>query len=236
MLRNNSAEPSRFGNLTTLDIIPLTANQRKTFSAYNNNKNLFLHGVAGSGKTLISIYLSLKDIERGNYHKLVIYRSTVSSRDPGFLPGGVKEKNRVYELPYYGICQKLYNRGDAYDILKQKGIIDFESTAYVRGITLEDCIIIIDESQNMTGRELNSLITRIGNNCRVVFCGDIRQTDLDNRKDASGLADFQKIIRQMSSFVSVEFDVEDVVRSSLVKEYILTRIKLEDEGEIPALV
>jgi phosphate starvation-inducible protein PhoH len=236
MLRNGAAEFSRFGNLSLLDIIPLTQNQRKTFNAYHAGKNLFLHGIAGTGKTFISIYLSLKELERQQrYEKIVIYRSTVPSRDMGFLPGNAKEKAKVYEMPYHGICQRLYNRSDAYDLLKQKGIIEFESTAFVRGITLENCIVIVDEMQNCNAQELNSLITRVGENCKVIFCGDIRQTDLDKRKERSGLADFYKIIDNMSSFELVEFLVEDVVRSKLVKEYILTRLQLEDEGCISSL-
>jgi len=227
-----SPTPSTF-NL--LDIIPLTTNQRKTFGAFHNGKNLFLHGVAGSGKTFISIYLSLKEIEKGHYDKIIIYRSTVPSRDMGFMPGNSKEKTRVYEAPYYSIFSKLYNRGDAYDILKRTGAVDFESTAFVRGITIENAIVIVDEMQNMSAQELNSLITRVGDNCKVIFCGDIRQTDLDKRRETTGLCDFYKIIESMSSFELVEFVVDDIVRSKLVKEYILTRMKLEDNGAIKTL-
>jgi phosphate starvation-inducible protein PhoH and related proteins len=230
-LRNDEQQAS----VSLLDIIPLTQNQRKTFNAFHMNKNLFLHGVAGTGKTFISIYLSLKEIFRGYYDKIVIYRSVVPSRDMGFLPGSAKEKARVYEMPYHGICARLFNRPDAYDYLKSKGMIEFESTSFVRGITLENCIVLIDEMQNLGSQEFNSIITRVGDNCRVIFCGDIRQNDLDRRKEKSGLSDFYKIIDHMPSFESVEFTVDDVVRSKLVKEYILTRLRLEDEGHISSL-
>lgn len=203
--------------------------------AFHNGKNLFLHGVAGTGKTFVSIYLSLKEIEKGRYDKIIIYRSTVPSRDMGFMPGNNKEKTRVYEAPYYTIFSKLYNRGDSYEILKRTGVVEFESTAFVRGITIENAIVIIDEIQNMTAQELNSLITRIGDNCKVIFCGDIRQTDLDKRRETSGLSDFYKIIEHMNSFELIEFAVDDIVRSKLVKEYILTRMKLEDQGDIKTL-
>jgi phosphate starvation-inducible protein PhoH len=153
----------------------------------------------------------------------------------GFMPGGPKEKTKPYEAPYYGILQRLYNRGDAYDVLKNKGLIEFESTAFIRGITIENSIVIVDEAQNLNSQELNSLITRIGENCQIVFCGDMRQTDFDKRKEHSGLLDFYKIIEKMESFDLIEFGPEDIVRSKLVKEYIMTRMRLENEGEIKPL-
>lgn len=233
LLRDEQSERRNY--LELIDIIPLTKNQRIAFKSFQSGRNLFLHGVAGSGKTYISLYLALKELERRQHEKILIYRSTVPSRDMGFMPGNAKEKVKPYEAPYYGILQKLYNRSDAYDILKQKGLMDFESTSFIRGLTLENSIIIVDEAQNLNQQELNSLITRIGENCQVVFCGDMRQTDLDNRRDHSGLLDFYKIIEHMSCFDLIEFGPEDIVRSKLVKEYILTRMHLEDTGMIKTL-
>ena len=221
--------------LKLVDIIPLTSNQRRAFNSYYEDKNLFLHGIAGTGKTFISSYLAIKDVEREYYDKLIFYRSAVPSRDMGFMPGNIKEKTRLYEAPYYAIFQRLYGRGDAYEILTQKELVEFESTSYVRGITIEDAVVIVDEVQNLSPQELNSLITRIGENCRVVFCGDIRQTDLTKRHDPTGLIDFYKIVQGMSCFDVVEFGAEDIIRSSLVKEYIQTRMRLEDEGKISAI-
>lgn len=203
-----------------IDIIPLTPNQRKTFLAFRTGKNLFLHGVAGTGKTFMSIYLSMKELEDGAYDKIIIYRSTVPSRDMGFLPGNVKEKVRQYEAPYRDICSKLYNRGDAYDVLKQKNIIEFESTSFVRGITIEDSIVIIDESQNLTWMEIYSLMTRLGNNCKIIICGDFRQTDLV--KEQSGIAKLMRVVPRMQEVIeTIEFDVEDIVRSKFVKSFII---------------
>jgi phosphate starvation-inducible PhoH-like protein len=217
-LRNGGYETQN--NLQLLDIIPLTYNQRKTFNAFNSGKNLFLHGVAGTGKTFISIYLALKELDRGSYDRIVIYRSTVPSRDMGFLPGGVRDKTRVYEAPYQGIFTRLYNRGDSYEYLKQKHRVEFESTAYVRGITIENAIVIVDESQNLNWQEIYSIITRLGNNCRLILCGDYRQTDLF--KEQSGIYKLTKVIDRMNdTFESVDFTVDDIVRSPLVKKFII---------------
>lgn len=232
-IRNEQRESRN--KLKLLDIIPLTPNQRRAFNAYYEDKNLFLHGIAGTGKTFISSYLAIKDIERDYYDKLIFYRSAVPSRDMGFMPGNIKEKTRLYEAPYYAIFQRLYGRKDAYDLLKQKELVEFESTSFVRGITIEDAVVIVDEVQNLSPQELNSLITRIGDNCRIIFCGDIRQTDLTKRHDPTGLVDFYKIVQHMSCFEVVEFEVEDIIRSPLVKEYITTRTRLENEGHIESL-
>jgi phosphate starvation-inducible protein PhoH len=217
-LRNANCEV-KHNNLELLDIIPLTPNQRRTFTAFHAGKDLFLHGLAGTGKTFISIYLSLKELERQSYDRIIIYRSTVPSRDMGFLPGSAKEKSRVYEAPYQGIFQRLYNRGDAYECLKQKHLVEFESTSYVRGTTLEDSIVIVDEAQNMTWQEIYSLITRLGNNCRLIICGDYRQTDLT--KECSGISKLTKVLKHIDDFESVDFGVDDIVRSPKVKKFII---------------
>lgn len=217
LLHNGSNEV--YNNFQLLDIIPLTSNQRKTFNAFHAGKNLFLHGVAGTGKTFISIYLSLKELEKQSYERIIIYRSTVPSRDMGFLPGGVRDKTRVYESPYQGIFQRLYNRSDAWDVLKLKGLIEFESTAYIRGITIDNAIVIADEAQNMNFPEVYSLMTRIGNNCRIILCGDYRQTDLV--KEESGIYKLTKVLKHMPDVESIEFDLDDIVRSQFVKNFII---------------
>jgi phosphate starvation-inducible PhoH-like protein/PhoH-like ATPase len=145
----------------------------------------------------------------------------------GFLPGNQKEKAKVYEAPYYAICSELFNRGDAYDVLKTKDYVEFISTSFVRGITLNNCIVIVDEVANMTLHELDSIITRIGRNCRIIFCGDFRQSDFTYDKDKKGLIDFMKILQNMKAFNFIDFDVDDIVRSSLVKEYIVVKDRLQ---------
>jgi phosphate starvation-inducible protein PhoH len=195
-----------------------------------------LHGYAGTGKSFIGLYLALNELQTSHiYKKVIIFRSAVATREIGHLPGSDKDKTKIYELPYYDICAKLYGRGDAYEILKSKKLVEFYSTSFIRGITLDDAIVIVDEVQNMTAEELNSLITRMGNNTKVVMCGDVRQTDLNKRKESSGLRDFYKIIQSMNAFELVEFGIDDIVRSKLVKEYIIKRTELEDRDEIRPL-
>ena len=156
-------------------------------------------------------------------NKVIIVRSAVPSRDLGFLPGNVKEKIREYETPYRSICTDLFNRGDAYDILKSKGIIEFMSTSFVRGITLYDSIVILEEVQNMSFNEIYSVLTRIGKNCRVIISGDFRQSDLER----SGIQKFMRVIKKMKSFSFIEFGIQDIVRSDFVKELIVATIEEE---------
>ena len=209
-------------------IQPLTCNQTKTFEAFSKDKNLLLHGSAGTGKSFISLYLSLLEVMEGHgdLHKVVILRSVVPTRDMGFLPGSAKDKAKVYEAPYYSICNELFGRGDAYEILKTKNIVEFQTTSFIRGTTFSDCIIVVDEMQNMTYQELDSVITRIGENCKVIFSGDFKQSDLLKDADRNGLMNFMKIIKRMNMFDCVEFTKEDIVRSKLVKSYIIAKEEL----------
>jgi phosphate starvation-inducible protein PhoH len=206
-------------------ISPMTENQTKTFDAYSRNKNLLLHGSAGTGKTFISLYLALLDVMNGNedYNKVVIIRSVVPTRDMGFLPGSAKDKSKVYEAPYYSICTELFGRGDAYDVLKQKNLVEFQTTSFIRGLTFNNCIIVLDEVQNCVFQELDSVLTRVGNNCKIIFSGDFKQSDLTKDSDRSGILDFMKIIKRIKSFENIEFTKNDIVRSQLVKDYIIAK-------------
>ena len=215
-------------NLRNFD--PLTQNQKYTFDSFKNNKNLMLHGIAGTGKSFMAMYLSLKQVlgdTNSPFKKVVIVRTVVPTRDMGFLPGNTKEKTKVYEAPYYAICNELFGRGDAYEYLKNKNIIEFMSTSFIRGITLNDCIVIVDEMQNATLHELDSVITRVGHNCKVIFCGDFRQSDFTREHEKNGLTDFMRVIRNMKSFDLIEFEASDIVRSALVKEYIILKDKMK---------
>lgn len=209
-------------------IKPLTENQSIAFDAYEDGKNLMLHGIAGTGKSFLSLYLSLKEVLENNnsYHKVVIVRSVVPTRDMGFLPGNNKEKSKVYELPYYAICTELFGRGDAYEILKHRNMVEFISTSFIRGITLNNCIIVVDEMQNMTLHELDSIITRVGKNCKIIFSGDFRQTDFTREQEKSGIIDFMRVIEKMNAFEFINFDENDIVRSGLVKSYIIAKDRL----------
>jgi len=216
-------------NFVLKKIEPLTENQKISFNAYRNEKNLMLHGIAGTGKSFISTYLALDELinkQHSKYEKLIIVRSVVPTREMGFLPGNTKEKSKVYESPYYAICSELFGRGDAYDYLKNKNLIEFMTTSFIRGITLNNCIVIVDEMANCTLHELDSVITRIGKNCKVMFCGDFRQSDFVKQNDKKGLLDFLRIIRKMDAFEFIDFDENDICRSSMVKQYIIEKHKL----------
>jgi len=215
------------------DIQPMTTNQKKMFEANSKGFDMFLHGTAGTGKTFLSFYLGLKDIEQRKFDKMLIIRSLVPSREIGFLPGNAKDKARIYEAPYYGICSELYGRGDAYETLKRKSQVEFISTSYVRGTTITNSVIIIDEAQNMTDMELHSVLTRTGENCKIYICGDILQNDLlSKHREKSGLVNFSKIAKKMKNFRAIEFNTDDIVRSEFVKTYIIARQALAESGEI----
>ena len=205
------------------EISPITENQKRTFDLFDDGDDLLLYGTAGTGKTFISIYLALEKIMKGHsdYEKSVIIRSVVPTRDMGFLPGNAKEKALVYEAPYTAICTELLNRGDAYELLKKKNIIEFMTSSFVRGITLRNCIVIVDEFQNMVDEELHSIITRVGENCRIIFSGDCKQNDL--KKETTGFYKFLQILKMMNNFGIIEFNIDDIVRSALVKDYIIKR-------------
>lgn len=214
-------------------IFPLTHNQETFFNLYRKGAQAFLlHGVAGTGKTYIAMYNAFCEIllPGSPYKKVVIVRSAVPSRDIGHLPGNEKEKTEVYMQPYREIAAELFPRfgQNAFTKLKEQGYVDFMVTSYVRGLTLDNCIVIVDECQNMTDMELNSIMTRVGQNSKIIFSGDFRQTDLTKKHDASGLNKFIGTIGHMPSFRTVEFEVEDIVRSKLVKEYIIARMNYED--------
>jgi len=212
-------------------IEPLTENQRRFFEHYSKSNAMLLHGVAGTGKTFIALYHALEEVlDKSNpFEKVVIVRSAVPSREIGHLPGDEKEKTEVYTEPYIDICYDLFGRHDAYQRLNEQGAIQFLITSFVRGITLDNSIIIVDECQNMTDMELNSIFTRIGERSKIIFCGDFRQTDLYKKTDMSGLKKFMVIADMMPSFKIFEFGVEDIVRSNLVKEYILARLNYEEQ-------
>jgi phosphate starvation-inducible protein PhoH len=209
-------------------IKPLTPNQEKAFQAYRQNYHLSLHGYAGTGKTFCALYLALNQILTGEsaYAKIVIVRSVVPSRDMGFLPGSMKEKIAVYEEPYREICDSLFGRGDGYEILKMKGLVQFTTTSFLRGTTFNKSIVILDEAQNLTFQEADTVMTRMGDESRIMICGDFRQTDLNKPYDKEGITQLMRITNRINTFQNIEFDKEDIVRSGLVKSYIIQKSEL----------
>lgn len=218
------------GSLELKEIKPITQNQRLAFDSFDDGKNLLLHGLPGTGKTYISLYLALKESLNPNnrYTKVLIARSVVPTREMGFLPGSMEQKSEVFETPYKLMISDLFNNSDAYGILKNKEYIEFMTTSFVRGITIDNAILIVDEMQNMSWQELHSLITRMGMNSRIIFCGDISQDDLSSERynEKTGIIDFMNVLLEMDEFEHIDFTEHDIVRSGLVKSYILACNKL----------
>lgn len=214
----------------TFDLIPvhpLTSNQGKAFTAFDNDKNLFLHGFPGTGKSFISLYMLLGELLKSKaYKKILIVRSVVPGRDIGFLPGNIREKTEVYELPYACICNDLLSRGDGYEILKQKFLVEFSTTSFLRSITWKDSLILIDEVQNFTSQEMHTCMSRVGENCRVILCGDYSQVDL-KRHEESCINGLLNITNAMASFETIKMGIDDVVRSGFAKEYLLAKNTVE---------
>lgn len=208
-------------------ILPITPNQEKVVKAYRAGKNLANIGSAGTGKTYLSLALALEEVlENDEYERVIIIRSAVQSREQGFMPGSLTEKMGYYETPYIDIVNDLFQRGDAYQIMKQKGMIQFMSTSFVRGLTFDNAIIVVDEVQNMNFGEIDTVMTRVGESSKIIFCGDVKQDDLKtskNRADVSGLRDFLKVITKLNLFAVTEFTTVDIVRSGIVKEYIIAK-------------
>ena len=217
-----------------IDIEPLTDNQKKLFTAYNEGKNLIAYGAAGTGKTFVTLYNALKEVlnEYTPYEKIYLVRSLVPTREIGFLPGSHEDKSSLYQIPYKNMVKYMFQMpSDAdfemlYGNLKQQETISFWSTSFIRGTTLDNCIIIVDEFSNLNFHELDSIITRVGENSKIMFCGDATQSDLIRTNERNGIVDFMKILRQMPSFDIIEFGIEDVCRSGLVKEYLVAKNEL----------
>ena len=216
------------------EIKALTDNQKLVFDAYENNKNLFLYGCAGTGKTFIAMYLALKEIlsNKTAYEKLYVVRSLVPTREIGFLPGDHEDKAHLYQIPYQNMVKYMFKMPDdpafemLYDNLKAQETISFWSTSFLRGTTLDNAIVLVDECQNLNFHELDSIMTRVGNDSKIIFAGDIAQTDLVKTNEKNGILDFMKILEIMDEFANIEFDVNDIVRSGLIRNYIITKLQI----------
>ena len=218
-----------------VDIEPITDNQKVLFDHYAKGKNMFAYGAAGTGKTFISLFLALKDVldEMTPYDKVYIVRSLVSTREIGFLPGDHEDKSSLYQIPYKNMVKYMFEMPSDNDFemlygnLKAQETISFWSTSFIRGTTLDNCIVLVDEMQNLNFHELDSIITRVGDNCKIMFCGDSTQTDLTKSNEKNGILDFKRIIEIMEDdFGVVEFGIDDIVRSGLVRNYLVTKLAL----------
>ena len=217
-----------------LDVNPITENQELCFKEWGLGKNLFAYGAAGTGKTFITLYNALEDVldPRTPYEKIYIVRSLVATREIGFLPGDHEDKSLLYQIPYKNMVKYMFEMStDAdfemlYGNLKTQGTISFWSTSFIRGTTFDNAIIIVDEFQNLNYHELDSIITRVGENTKIMFCGDASQSDLAKTNERNGIHDFIKVLRVMPSFDMIEFGLQDIVRSGLCKEYLLAKNEL----------
>ena len=217
-----------------LDIEPLTDNQKKLFEYYDEGKNIFAHGVPGSGKTFILLYKALKEVlnERSPYEKIYIVRSLVQTREIGFMPGREEDKKSLFEIPYKNMVKYMFQlpTDDDFEMLygnlKAQETISFWCTSFIRGVTLDNCIIIVDEAQNCSGHECFSVISRCGMDTKIMFAGDVEQSDLVKLSEKNGIIDFLRIIDVMPSFEKIEFGVDDIIRSPLVKEFVIAKHSL----------
>jgi phosphate starvation-inducible PhoH-like protein/PhoH-like ATPase len=222
------------GTSNLISIKPITDNQKLVFETWKQKKNQFLFGCAGTGKTFISLYLALQDVMnlQTKYDKVVLVRSLIPTREIGFLPGDEEDKAALYQVPYANMVQFMFQQPNEqafsmlYDKLKQQGSLYFLSTSFLRGLTFDNSIIIVDECQNLNFHELDTIITRVGQDSKIVFCGDFDQTDLSKTSEKNGLHDFLRILEEMEEFNCVEFDIGDIVRSGFVRNYLIQKTKL----------
>ena len=216
-----------------VDIVPITDNQKILFKSYSEGKHLVAYGAAGTGKTFVTLYNAIKDVldETTPYEKIYIVRSLVATREIGFLPGDYEDKSDIYQVPYKHMVKYMFQMSSDADFemlygnLKSQDSINFWSTSFLRGTTLDNAVVIVDEFQNLNFHELDSIMTRVGQDSKIMFCGDATQSDLVKTNDRNGIVDFMNILRKMPSFDIIEFDIDDIVRSGLVKEYIIAKLE-----------
>ena len=217
-----------------VEVKPITDNQKLVFESYKKGLNQFLFGCAGTGKTFVSLYLAFQEVLKNEtpYERVVVVRSLIPTREIGFLPGDEEDKAALYQVPYSNMVQFMFKQPNEqafnmlYDRLKAQGSFYFLSTSFLRGLTFDNSIIIVDECQNLNFHELDTIITRVGQDSKIIFCGDFMQTDLTKMGERNGLHDFLRILEEMKQFNCVEFDIGDIVRSGFVRDYLIQKTKL----------
>jgi predicted ribonuclease YlaK len=222
------------GSSNLISVKPITDNQKIVFETWKKKQNQFLFGCAGTGKTFVSLYLALQDVMnlQTKYDKVVLVRSLIPTREIGFLPGDEEDKAALYQVAYANMVQFMFQQPNEqafsmlYEKLKQQGSLYFLSTSFLRGLTFDNSIIIVDECQNLNFHELDTIITRVGQDSKIVFCGDFGQSDLSRTSEKNGLHDFLRILEEMEEFNCVEFDIGDIVRSGFVRSYLIQKTKL----------
>ena len=228
------AHKKEITNLDLTKVEPVTDNQKIVFNSYKKGENQFLYGCAGTGKTFISLYLAMNEVLRSDtpYDRVVMVRSLIPTREIGFLPGDEEDKAALYQVPYSNMVQYMFKQPNEqafsmlYDKLKTQGSFYFLSTSFLRGLTFDNSIIIVDECQNLNFHELDTIVTRVGQDSKIMFCGDFMQTDLSKTSERNGLFDFLRILEEMKEFNCVEFNIGDIVRSGFVRNYLIQKTKL----------
>ena len=223
-----------------ISIKPITDNQKDVFTTWKSGKNQFLFGAAGTGKTFVSLYLALQDVLdlKKPYDKVILVRSLIPTREIGFLPGDEEDKSALYQVPYQNMVRFMFEMPNEqsfnmlYDKLKSQGTLFFLSTSFLRGLTFDNAIILVDECQNLNFHELDTIITRVGQDSKILFCGDFDQTDLQKTNEKNGLHNFLRILQEMEEFNCTEFTVGDIVRSGFVRSYLINKIKLGMNAEL----
>ena len=221
-------------NSDLVKIEPVTDTQKVVFESYKKGKNQFLYGCAGTGKTFITLYLAMQEVLRNDtpYDRVVMVRSLIPTREIGFLPGDEEDKAALYQVPYSNMVQFMFKQPNEqafsmlYDRLKTQGSFYFLSTSFLRGLTFDNSIIIVDECQNLNFHELDTIVTRVGQDSKIMFCGDFMQTDLSKVNERNGLHDFLRILEEMEEFNCLEFNIGDIVRSGFVRNYLIQKTKL----------
>ena len=221
-------------NSDLVKIEPVTDNQKVVFESYKKGQNQFLYGCAGTGKTFISLYLAMQEVLKNDtpYDRVVMVRSLIPTREIGFLPGDEEDKAALYQVPYSNMVQFMFKQPNEqafsmlYDRLKTQGSFYFLSTSFLRGLTFDNSIIIVDECQNLNFHELDTIVTRVGQDSKIMFCGDFMQTDLSKVNERNGLHDFLRILEEMEEFNCLEFNIGDIVRSGFVRNYLIQKTKL----------
>ena len=221
-----------YSNLTKIS--PVTDSQKEVFDTWKDGKNQFLFGCAGTGKTFISLYLALQQVLNNEtpYDKVIVVRSLIPTREIGFLPGDEEDKAALYQVPYSNMMQFMFEQPNEqafsmlYERLKQQGSFYFLSTSFLRGLTFDNSIIIVDECQNLNFHELDTIVTRVGQDSKIFFCGDFGQSDLTKLNERNGLMDFLQILQEMDEFSCTEFNIGDIVRSGFVRNYLIQKTKL----------
>jgi len=228
------AQKKEITNSDLTKVEPVTDNQKIVFNSYKKGENQFLYGCAGTGKTFISLYLAMNEVLRSDtpYDRVVMVRSLIPTREIGFLPGDEEDKAALYQVPYSNMVQYMFKQPNEqafsmlYDKLKTQGSFYFLSTSFLRGLTFDNSIIIVDECQNLNFHELDTIVTRVGQDSKIMFCGDFMQTDLSKLNERNGLYDFLRILEEMNEFNCTEFNIGDIVRSGFVRNYLIQKTKL----------